>query len=262
MLRFRHNDIQSHKSHKSHRAFRDASQVCTCEPASQPEREGERTCFIFHVGWRGLCRCQTNPRCIFPLPPPTLSPVLGSYMYEYSNLGNRNRRSTISIVVFTKGATPSEKPTYLAPDFFFTLVVGQCLCVGRLRSDSIGCDLVPPFPVQQHQPSLSDLCACPSTSFTLAFRAFRLAGLAVGLGLSALTAYQRSQAAQMASEASRDGHVDASAGRELVYCHACSNEWPHDDHGLICPRCQSDITEIVCGPGLTRSLYTQLLKCP
>ncbi|KAG6038742.1 hypothetical protein E4U41_003769 [Claviceps citrina] len=81
--------------------------------------------------------------------------------------------------------------------------------------------------------------------FTLALRAFRLAGLAVGLGISAFTAYQRSQAAQMASGASRRGHLDAGAGREVVYCHACFNEWFRIDHGLACPRCGSDVTEIV-----------------
>lgn len=86
---------------------------------------------------------------------------------------------------------------------------------------------------------------CHPITFILAFRASRLAGLAVGLGLSALTAYQRSQAAQMASEGSHGGHLDANAGREVVYCHACSNEWHRDDHGLICSRCESDITEII-----------------
>lgn len=40
-------------------------------------------------------------------------------------------------------------------------------------------------------------------------------------------------------------HLDANAGREVVYCHACSNEWYRDERGLQCPGCYSDITEIV-----------------
>ncbi|KAG6000738.1 hypothetical protein E4U21_005037 [Claviceps maximensis] len=49
----------------------------------------------------------------------------------------------------------------------------------------------------------------------------------------------------MASQGSHGRHLDASADREVVYCHACSNEWFRDDHGLTCPRCESDITEII-----------------
>ncbi|KAF6828383.1 RING finger domain-containing protein [Colletotrichum plurivorum] len=49
----------------------------------------------------------------------------------------------------------------------------------------------------------------------------------------------------MESHASRGGHLDATAGREVVYCHACSHEWWQDEHGLQCPRCDSEITEIV-----------------
>ena len=33
--------------------------------------------------------------------------------------------------------------------------------------------------------------------------------------------------------------------RELVFCHACSNEWLRDQHGLQCPECHSDVVEIV-----------------
>ncbi|KAK6343290.1 hypothetical protein TWF730_010884 [Orbilia blumenaviensis] len=33
--------------------------------------------------------------------------------------------------------------------------------------------------------------------------------------------------------------------RELVYCHECQNEWYRDQHGLVCPGCRSDFTEIV-----------------
>ncbi|KZL63714.1 RING finger protein, partial [Colletotrichum tofieldiae] len=84
----------------------------------------------------------------------------------------------------------------------------------------------------------------PRKSFRLAFRALRAAGLAVGLGLTALAAYQRNQA-EMESHNTRGGHLDATAGREVVYCHACSHEWWQDEHGLQCPRCDSEITEIV-----------------
>ncbi|KAK4075683.1 hypothetical protein Trihar35433_2243 [Trichoderma harzianum] len=40
-------------------------------------------------------------------------------------------------------------------------------------------------------------------------------------------------------------HLDASAGREVVYCHSCAGEWYRDELRLLCPRCGSDITEIV-----------------
>lgn len=36
--------------------------------------------------------------------------------------------------------------------------------------------------------------------------------------------------------------------RELVFCHACSNEWLRDQHGLQCPECHSDVVEIVSLP--------------
>jgi Zn finger protein HypA/HybF involved in hydrogenase expression len=49
----------------------------------------------------------------------------------------------------------------------------------------------------------------------------------------------------MSSEVERHGHLDATAGREVVYCHACANEWYRDENGLTCPECQGEITEIV-----------------
>jgi Zn finger protein HypA/HybF involved in hydrogenase expression len=49
----------------------------------------------------------------------------------------------------------------------------------------------------------------------------------------------------MASPGHLHGHLDANADREVVYCHACSNEWYRDGHGLICPDCHSEVTEIV-----------------
>ncbi|MCJ1282256.1 hypothetical protein MMC26_001579 [Xylographa opegraphella] len=33
--------------------------------------------------------------------------------------------------------------------------------------------------------------------------------------------------------------------RELVFCHQCENEWFRDEHGLECPRCHSEIVEII-----------------
>lgn len=33
--------------------------------------------------------------------------------------------------------------------------------------------------------------------------------------------------------------------RELVYCHQCENEWYRDEHGIICPECESDFTECI-----------------
>ncbi|KXT18014.1 hypothetical protein AC579_9602 [Pseudocercospora musae] len=38
---------------------------------------------------------------------------------------------------------------------------------------------------------------------------------------------------------------EARQQRELVYCHQCENEWYRDEHGIICPECQSDFTEII-----------------
>ncbi|KAK4554013.1 hypothetical protein LTR86_008854 [Recurvomyces mirabilis] len=33
--------------------------------------------------------------------------------------------------------------------------------------------------------------------------------------------------------------------RDMVFCHQCENEWYRDEHGLTCPECQSDFTEII-----------------
>lgn len=33
--------------------------------------------------------------------------------------------------------------------------------------------------------------------------------------------------------------------RDLVFCHQCENEWYRDEHGLTCPECQGDFTEII-----------------
>ncbi|KAI9693162.1 MAG: hypothetical protein M1822_005158 [Bathelium mastoideum] len=33
--------------------------------------------------------------------------------------------------------------------------------------------------------------------------------------------------------------------RDMVFCHQCENEWYRDEHGLICPQCHSEFTEII-----------------
>ncbi|KAI0380076.1 hypothetical protein F5Y04DRAFT_105724 [Hypomontagnella monticulosa] len=47
--------------------------------------------------------------------------------------------------------------------------------------------------------------------------------------------------------ASRTTHLDATSGREVVYCHNCSGEWWKDErpNDLECPNCHSGFTEIV-----------------
>ena len=39
--------------------------------------------------------------------------------------------------------------------------------------------------------------------------------------------------------------ADGRDGRELVFCHACENEWYRDQGGLECPQCHSDIVEVI-----------------
>lgn len=62
----------------------------------------------------------------------------------------------------------------------------------------------------------------------------------------------------MATTESMGRHLDATGDREVVYCHACHNEWFRDDRedheGLSCPVCEADATEIVC------TLRSQLLS--
>ncbi|KAF2502474.1 hypothetical protein BU16DRAFT_9922 [Lophium mytilinum] len=36
-----------------------------------------------------------------------------------------------------------------------------------------------------------------------------------------------------------------TTARDMVFCHECENEWYRDEHGLSCPECQSDFTEII-----------------
>ena len=53
----------------------------------------------------------------------------------------------------------------------------------------------------------------------------------------------------MSSFASSQRHLDATAGREVVYCHACQHEWYRDDQeGIVCPSCHGEATEIVSPP--------------
>ena len=33
---------------------------------------------------------------------------------------------------------------------------------------------------------------------------------------------------------------------ELVFCHNCDHRWYKEEHGLVCPRCNSEFTELVC----------------
>ncbi|KAJ0117892.1 hypothetical protein J7T55_014342 [Diaporthe amygdali] len=40
-------------------------------------------------------------------------------------------------------------------------------------------------------------------------------------------------------------HLDLEEGREVVFCHNCDHEWYRDEHGLQCPRCNSDVCEII-----------------
>lgn len=41
------------------------------------------------------------------------------------------------------------------------------------------------------------------------------------------------------SQNQRPGH------RDMMFCHECADEWYRDEHGLSCPECGSDFTEIV-----------------
>lgn len=44
--------------------------------------------------------------------------------------------------------------------------------------------------------------------------------------------------------------ADTEQARELVFCHACENEWLRGEHGLECPQCGSEIVEIVSHPDI------------
>jgi E3 ubiquitin-protein ligase RNF115/126 len=56
------------------------------------------------------------------------------------------------------------------------------------------------------------------------------------------------------------GRLDATGDREVVYCHQCHAEWYNDEHGLECPTCEGQITEIVCQTCLLINLiYANIL---
>lgn len=90
------------------------------------------------------------------------------------------------------------------------------------------------------------------------FRALGRTGLALSLGLTALAAYQNVRDA-MAENESGPGDIagplmahhqrlDATTGREVVFCYACQAEWWRDESGIMpCPSCGQEITEIVSG---------------
>ena len=91
------------------------------------------------------------------------------------------------------------------------------------------------------------------------FRALGRTGLALSLGLTAIAALQNAREA-MAENAATDGgpvdvaaplmahhnRLDASTGREVVYCYSCQAEWWRDENGIMpCPSCGQEFTEIV-----------------
>ncbi|KAI9696835.1 MAG: hypothetical protein M1836_005197 [Candelina mexicana] len=39
--------------------------------------------------------------------------------------------------------------------------------------------------------------------------------------------------------------ADTQRQREMVFCHQCENEWYRDEHGLVCPGCESEFTEVI-----------------
>lgn len=43
----------------------------------------------------------------------------------------------------------------------------------------------------------------------------------------------------------RRQHLDTTGSRDVVYCHQCAHEWYLDENELICPQCDSGVTEIV-----------------
>ncbi|KAK5653873.1 hypothetical protein OQA88_7797 [Cercophora sp. LCS_1] len=50
----------------------------------------------------------------------------------------------------------------------------------------------------------------------------------------------------MSSYGSRRRPLDATSGREVVYCYGCAHEWYRDEReSLQCPRCRNEVTEII-----------------
>ncbi|KAI1074985.1 hypothetical protein F5B20DRAFT_585818 [Whalleya microplaca] len=56
--------------------------------------------------------------------------------------------------------------------------------------------------------------------------------------------------------ASNSNHLDATSGREVVYCHNCEHEWYRSDRSapIDCPRCHNDCTEIISPDNDPRNL--------
>ncbi|KFY45911.1 hypothetical protein V495_02756 [Pseudogymnoascus sp. VKM F-4514 (FW-929)] len=75
--------------------------------------------------------------------------------------------------------------------------------------------------------------------------ALRRTGLALSLGLTALAAYQGVRDAMADQPQEQRRRLDVTGSREVVYCHQCENEWYRDENGLVCPRCDGDMTEII-----------------
>jgi hypothetical protein len=81
----------------------------------------------------------------------------------------------------------------------------------------------------------------------VASRARLAIAVATGL-LGALAAFRNNQPPRPPPTMASSGgsHLGAAAGREVVFCHACQNEWFRTENdNLICPRCESSFTEIV-----------------
>lgn len=86
--------------------------------------------------------------------------------------------------------------------------------------------------------------------------------MALSLGLTALAAYQGVRDAMADQPQEQRRRLDATGSREVVYCHHCENEWYRDEGGLVCPECESDITEIVRPRSRQESfgIYTDLTQ--
>ncbi|KAF2010280.1 hypothetical protein BU24DRAFT_413889 [Aaosphaeria arxii CBS 175.79] len=49
----------------------------------------------------------------------------------------------------------------------------------------------------------------------------------------------------MADHSSSRPQHQSPAHRDMMFCHECQDEWYRDQHGLTCPECGSDFTEII-----------------
>lgn len=132
-------------------------------------------------------------------------------------------------------------PTTYTFDCYRTLVQSSCLVVAASQYKRT----INPPPA--HKFAVFD-CIEPfqASVFKTAFRLLRNTGLAVSLGLTALAAYQGLQdaMADIPERHDRGRRLDARE-REVVFCHQCHSEWYFDDHRLVCPTCEGEVTEIV-----------------